>query len=162
MASTHSNPAMALMSAEQDQRVVALKRQGLTFLQIASELAISKSQAHRAFQRALNRIPADDVRAYREEQLEHIELAREVVLDVLSSYTENLLVSREGDVIEAGEDFTSVLGAVDRLVKLDDHEAKLLGLYAATRISVDAEQAAERIKALLRRAADEPDADEQP
>lgn len=134
MASTHSHADVALLSAEQDQRVVELKRQGLTFVQIAGELAISKSQAHRAFQRALNRIPAEDVRAYREEQLQHIALAREVVLDVLSSYTENIVVSHDGEVIENGEDFTSVLGAVDRLVKLDDHEAKLLGLFAKTQI----------------------------
>lgn len=134
MTATHGDPVVALNSAEQDQRVVDLKRQGLTFTQIAGELAISKSQAHRSFHRALNRIPADDVRAYREEQLQHIALAREVVLDVLASYTENIVVGRDGEVVNNGEDHGPILAAVDRLVKLDDHEAKLLGAYAKTQV----------------------------
>lgn len=131
-----SDPDRDLSSAEQDEQVVALKRQGLSFVDIGEVLGISKSQAHRAFHRALKRIPAEEVQAYRDEQLQQIALAREVVLDILGDYVKNIVVSHDGDVIENGEDHGPALGAVDRLVKLADHEAKLLGLYAEKKISM--------------------------
>lgn len=134
MPSPHSAPRNALSVAEKQARVVELIRQDYTFQQVANELGISRGYAHKLFRTGIDRIPAENVQAYREQQLADIQLAREVVKEIIASYTQNLLVGRDGDVVENGEDHGPVLAAVDRLVKLDDHEAKLLGAYAKTQI----------------------------
>lgn len=133
MGSINSKPALDLASAEQDQQVIALKRHGLTFQQIAGQLDISSSQAHRAFHRGLRAIVEPEVTAYRSEQLALIETAREAVLDVLTAA--HVTVS-EGRALRDVTDHMPVLQAVDRLLKLADHEAKLLGLYAEQRVSL--------------------------
>lgn len=137
MGAVHSKPEQDLALAERDTQIVELKRSGLTFEEIGQQLDISRATAHRGFYRALRRVGADQVKAYREQQLQHIELAREVVLDVLASYTRNVAIAGEGDVVDLGEDHGPVMGAIDRLVRLQDHEAKLLGLYAATKMQTD-------------------------
>jgi DNA-binding CsgD family transcriptional regulator len=137
MGATHSRPEQDLAIADRDAQIIDLKRQGLTFEEIANQLGISRPTAHRGFHRALRRVGADQVQAYRDEQLQHLALAREVVLDVLASYTRNVAIAGEGDVVDLGEDHAPIMSAVDRLVKLDDHEAKLLGMYAATKLQTD-------------------------
>lgn len=135
MGAVHSKPADDLARADQDAQILELKRQDLTFEQIADQLGISRAGAHRGFHRALPRIPEPAASAYRAEHLARLELARSVVLDILAAkhvtVSQGVVVRIDGQPIE---DDGPTLAAVDRLVKLDEREAKLLGLDSAEKI----------------------------
>lgn len=148
MDTRHGKPARDLAAAEQQRDVVALKRGGLSFAEIGQRLGISKSQAHRAFYAALDRIVEPEVVAMRAEQLARIELEREEALDIMGA--EHLVVSNghvvspitghddEGDPVYGDPliDQSPPLAAIDRLIKLDDQEAKLVGMYPKTEHNV--------------------------
>lgn len=148
MGAVHSKPADDLAQADRDARIVELKRQDLTFDQIAKELGISRTAAHRGFHRALPRIVAPAVEAYRAEHLARLEYARTIVMDILATrhvtisngHVVSEIVGRddEGNPIygEPYEDDGVILAALDRLDKLDDREAKLLGLNAKAEVNV--------------------------
>ena len=155
-----NHPDQAASAAEKDARVVELVNEGHTFQQIADQWGVTKSVIHRRFHRALERIPQKAVEDYRTAQLVRLAAARQAVMDVLTA--KHVVVSNGHIVSEivgnhplvdendephpqAGEpiygdpliDDGPVLAAVDRLVKLDDQEAKLLGLYAAAKVEHD-------------------------
>ncbi|HTI77439.1 MAG TPA: hypothetical protein VL634_20740 [Mycobacterium sp.] len=141
-------PFASLTMVERDDRIVKLKREGKSFQQIADELGISKSGAILGFQRVKARVNerADaNYEAYRDEQLARIATMRAVVEDVVHAkhvtISNGHVVSRIiGEDEETGrpiygepyEDDAPVLAAVDRMIKLDEREAKLLGLDAKT------------------------------
>lgn len=138
MGAPHSQPKTDIERAERDAQILELKRQDLTFAEIAEELGISKTAAFNAFHRALPRIPEPAAAAYRTEHLARLELARQAVLEVLTN--RHLTVSN-GQVIRVDgktlEDDGPVLAAVDRLLRIDEREAKLLGLDAPTKSRVE-------------------------
>lgn len=153
MSPPHGKPLSDLAMAERDQKVVALKRQDLSFQQIADHLGISKAGAIRSFQRAKRRVDAAsaaDYAAYRDEQLASIAAMREVCDEIIAarhvSISNGHVVSEitghdeDGNPIygDPYEDDAPVLAAIDRRIKLDDQEAKLLGLYAPVKQTVDA------------------------
>lgn len=130
---------------------------GLTFREIAAELDYSVGYMHKVFTNALRKIPAQAVEDYRADQLARIQLERQALLDILAAH--HVVVSNGHIVSEivghyplktdngedhplAGQpifgeplvDSAPVMQAVDRLIKLDDQEAKLVGAYAATKI----------------------------
>jgi hypothetical protein len=122
-------PRRDLSTADLQAKVVGLVREGKTFRDIATQLDISKTYAHRLFHGGVNRIPAENVQAYRERQLADIELARAAVMEILGG--ENYVVQngrivkpilgRNEDTgeLEFGDpldDPAPVLAAVDRLV----------------------------------------------
>lgn len=125
-------------------RIVELRDQGLTFPEIAEDIGISHQAAWNHYQKAMRDIPAPIIAAHaqriearREEQLRRIDMSREAVIAVLAA--RHITISNGIAVRVDGEpilDDAPVLQAVDRLVKLDDQEAKLLGLYAPTRQEV--------------------------
>lgn len=143
-------PTANLAMHERDNRIVELKREGRSFQQIADELGISKSGAILGFQRVKARVDqrADrNYEAYRDEQLARIATLRAVVEDVM--HARHVSISN-GHVVseivgtdpvtdkpiygDPYEDTAPTLAAVDRMVKLDEREAKLLGLDAKTEI----------------------------
>jgi hypothetical protein len=143
-------PLSDLAMAERDTQVVALKRQDLSFQQIADHLGISKAGAIRSFQRTKRRIDNAtdaDYAAYRDEQLAAIAAMREVCDEIIAarhvSISNGHVVSEikgiddDGNLIygDPYEDDAPVLAAIDRRIKLDDQEAKLLGLYAKVEVS---------------------------
>lgn len=148
MATTHGGAQDDLAATEKQNRVVEAVRQGHSFREIAELMGLSKSQAHRLFRAGLDRIPADNVQAYREEQLADLALARQVVMDVLAA--EHVVVS-QGHIVkpitgvdadgnhEYGEplfDDGPVLAAVDRLVKIQERQARILGSDADEKINL--------------------------
>jgi predicted DNA-binding protein (UPF0251 family) len=141
MSAPYSKPLSDLATDELDQRVVDLKRAGLSFQQIADELEISKSAAHRAFQRARKRLheaTSEDVAEWVAEQVGRIQLEREAVMDVLEArhvHVSNGVLVRDQDGKPILDD-APVLQAVDRLVKLDDQETKLLGRYPKAEVDL--------------------------
>jgi hypothetical protein len=143
------DPEATAAATEREAVIVRLKREGLTFDEIGQRFGVSKQVVHRQFHRAIRRGLTVQVDAYRDEQLARIEAAREVVMDVL--HARHVVVSNGHVVSEiTGQDAEGkpiygeplvddgpVLAAVDRLVKLDDQEARLLGLYAAAKVETD-------------------------
>ncbi len=132
------------ISAERRAEIVRLRDEGLTFREISAEIGLSLRAVWKHYQNAMRDIPAGIVEAHAEnaavrkaEQLRRIDMQREAVVEVMTA--KHVTVS-QGRVVrdDDGEpilDDAPVLAAVDRLVKLDDEEAKLLGLYAEQKIS---------------------------
>jgi AcrR family transcriptional regulator len=131
-------------SAERRKRIVELHNQDLGFREIAAEMGLSVSTVWNHFQKAMRLIPAEAVAAHAElaaqrlrEQLQRIDMERETVMEVLTAF--HVTVS-QGRVVDLDgkplADTAPVLAAVDRLHKLDDQEAKLLGLYSKTEVNI--------------------------
>lgn len=138
MPALHSEPQRLAEQAEQDAQIVRLKRAGLTYDEVATQLGISPSSAFRGFHRAIRNTPRPDVEAFRDEQLARIQAMRERITDILER--RQMAISHGKVVMHNGEpvlDDSIALQAADRLAKLDDQEAKLLGMYPATRVQAD-------------------------
>lgn len=122
-------------------RVVELRTQGLAFREIAAEMGLGLATVWRHYEYAMREIPAQFVAvaaqqeaARRAEQLQRIDMEREVVLGILEA--DHVTVSN-GKIMDGVVDHGPNLAAVDRLHKLDDQEAKLLGLYAEQKLKAD-------------------------
>jgi hypothetical protein len=148
MGAVHGKPAADLALAEQDAKIIELKRQDLTFQQIAEELGISRAAAHRGFHRGLPRVTEPAAIAYRADHLARLELMREVVMGILG--TRHVSISN-GEVVreitgqddegkpvygEPYEDDSVVLAAAATLLKIDERESKLLGLDSAKKVDM--------------------------
>ncbi|MCG5549170.1 helix-turn-helix domain-containing protein [Halorhodospira halochloris] len=111
---TSNTAAARLKSAERKARALELRQTGMTYADIGRELGISNAQAHRLVSGALQEIRK---RASEEaEQLRTLELSR------LDQLHHALWESALG-----GE-----LRAIDRLLRIMERRAKLLGLDAPT------------------------------
>lgn len=137
---------MSDVKAERAKRVAdvaTLRDSGLTYQQIAGQLHISPSTAWSDYEEYCNELRHGDPQiqeAAKEAlwgQLARIKAEREAVARVLTARhltVSNGIVARlDGEPIE---DDGPVLAAVDRLVKLDDQEAKLLGIYAEKKVAL--------------------------
>jgi hypothetical protein len=154
MSAPYGKPVADLAMAERQQKIVTLKRDGLSFQQIADQLGISKAAAIRGFQAVKRRVDTaadDDYIEYKSEQLARIATMREVVADIVAArhvtisngHVVREIIGRddegEPEYGDPYEDHSPVLAAIDRLVKLDDQEAKLLGLYPKQAVSISRE-----------------------
>lgn len=119
-------------------RVLELRGEGKTFREIAAAMGISLGLVHGDFETALREIPAKSVEAYREHQAAELNKLRAIVQDVVER--RHVIVS-EGRVVhddddEPLEDDGMVLAAIDRLMKINDREAKLFGLDARPEVQI--------------------------
>lgn len=149
MASRHSDPRKRAEIAERNAQIVALKNEGLTFREIAERMGISRMTAYNGFTEALERIGEPEVAAYRAEQIARLAGMRQAVMDVLASKHVTIQqgrVVRERTGTDANgnpvygpaiEDDGPVLAAVDRLLKIEEAERKLLGLDAKPEVQVN-------------------------
>jgi hypothetical protein len=132
-------------TAQRDAEAARLRSDGLSYQQIADKLGYShRENARRAVSRALLAIvaePAEDLRA--------LELARldQMWIDVLEVLRREHVTVSHGRVIyseETGQpiiDDGPVLSAIDRLLRIQDRRAKLLGLDAPSKhevVTIDA------------------------
>lgn len=128
----------SLETAKRDAEAAQLRAEGKTYDQIAEALGFSdRSLARRAVERALAatvREPADELR-----QLELIRLDALWVEAVKVMTTEHITVNN-GRVIEVDgvplKDDGPTLSAIDRLLKIMERRAKLVGLDSATKVEV--------------------------
>lgn len=112
---------------------IKLRVRGKTIREIAEALSIGVATAHDDVRTAMTEIAKeaeDNVLAQRGTELARLERALEVVESVLTSAPNQ---DDGGDELQ--------LKALDRLVKIQDQRAKLLGLYAPTKSEVDAKVA---------------------
>ena len=142
MAGEHGNQRHE--SAVKRARIVELRDAGLTFREIGEEIGLAVAAVWNHYQAAMRAIPAAAVAVHHEnaaarldEQLRRVDMEREAVMAVLTA--RHITISNGVAVRVDGEpvlDDAPVLTAVDRLVKLDDQEAKLLGLYAEQKVNL--------------------------
>lgn len=146
------------MSAERnsadDDRIAArqaealqLRVRGKTIREIAAALQVSVGQAHadlQAAKRSYAKQAEEDVQAERGLDLSRLERALKVVEDVLCEPEPERGPGEEPleheDAIETSRELK--LKALDRLVKIQEQRAKLLGLYAPERRELEAKVAA--------------------
>lgn len=127
-------------TAARDAEAARLRVRGLTYRQIADELDMAgPGKAYEAVQRLLRETvqeAADDLRSV---ELERLDQMYQAALKVLE--TEHYAVSH-GKVIYLEDggpplaDDGPVLQAIDRLLKVQERRAKLLGLDAPTKANV--------------------------
>lgn len=125
-------------TAKREAEAAALRSQGKTYDQIAEILDYSdRSAARKAVERALAaavREPADEVR--------HLELIRLDALwvEAVKVMTTEHITVNNGRVIEVDgvplKDDGPTLSAIDRLLKIMERRAKLLGLDSAAKVEV--------------------------
>jgi len=127
----------SIETAERDAEAARLRARGLSYRAIAARMGVDVSTAHAAVQRALKATveePAADVRVL---ELERLDRMYETVMGVLER--KHVTVSN-GKVVtlddEPIEDDGPVLAAVDRLLRIQERRAKLLGLDAEKKINL--------------------------
>jgi transcriptional regulator with XRE-family HTH domain len=159
-----SEPISRNRTADRDFDIWQRYTQGETQQQLAEHFGIAQQTVSFILARMRDDIPVEERRARQRRQIADLDHLRREALELVEadptpaySNGKPILLA---DGVTIAEDHTGRVRAMDLVVKLQEREAKALGTDAATRISVEAEQAGERIKALLRRAvAPQPDDD---
>lgn len=140
-----------LATAERDAEACRLRARGRTYQQIAVELGMyDKSGAYAAVQRALVdtvKEPADEVRQLELIRLDEMHRAALGVMEATHYVVDKgaVVLWEDLPLIDDGP----VLAAVDRLLRIQDRRAKLLGLDSPQRVSIDAQNLGEDIKGLI-------------
>lgn len=146
-------------TAKRDAEAARLRGRGWSYQRIANELGVSKGTAYEAVRRALNDTLTEPAAEARTLELERLDEMHAAVLAVLErehvTVSQGKVVRRrvgvetddngaevldgEGKPIPVYEDVLDdapVLQAVDRLLRIAERRAKLLGLDAPTRAEV--------------------------
>jgi hypothetical protein len=126
-------------TAERRRRALQLRQAGASLSQIGEHLGVSESRACRIVQDALAatvREPAEEIRALELARLDQLWVEATKVLR-----RQHVTVSNGRVVIHPGtkaplEDDGPVLNAIDRLLKIQERRARLLGLDAPTKHEV--------------------------
>ncbi|MEU4574841.1 hypothetical protein [Nonomuraea sp. NPDC023979] len=127
-------------TAARDAEAARLRSRGLTYRQIAEQLGMAgPGKAHEAVKRVLAETVADAAEDLRQVELERLDQMYQAALKVLEG--EHYAVSHGKVVYLEGEttplaDNGPVLAAIDRLLKIQERRAKLLGLDAPAKTSV--------------------------
>ncbi|MGP3917668.1 hypothetical protein [Nonomuraea sp. 10N515B] len=139
-------------TARRDAEACRLRAQNLTYRQIAAELGVDVHTAYDAVQRGLRdtlQEPADEVRRLELDRLDELaQKAREVMLAThyLVSQGRVVRLTRGGAPLE---DNGPALQAIDRLLRIQERRARLLGLDSPQRVSIDAQNLGEEIRDLI-------------
>ena len=131
-------------TAERDAEAARLRSRGRTYPQIAEELGYcDKGAAHHAVKKILDGIVVEARDLLIKMELDKLDMMTRAVIDVLEG--QHYVVS-DGRIVYIGDkddpdrkellDDGPVLQAVDRLLKIADRRAKLLGLDAPKRVEV--------------------------
>lgn len=108
---------ISITAQERRARAVALRRAGVSFADIASQLGISKSAAHKTVSKALAEL--------------HAELTEQAhLLQAQEADRLDYAQARLAPQIAAGH-----LGAIDRLLRIMERRARLLGLDQPTKVA---------------------------
>ncbi len=132
--------APTLKGAERDREACRLRARRWTYQQISDHLGYGGGpNARRAVQKTLAAIPRDAAEELIQLELDQLDMLTDAVLKVLEA--EHYTVSN-GRLIYLHEDAppltddSPVLAAVDRLLKIQERRARLLGLDAPAKATV--------------------------
>lgn len=149
-------PGRAHEIAELRRRIVELRDESLTYVEIGNIVGRDPSTVWHHYQQAMRQIPATAVEEHQkklaqrlDEQLHRIDMERELLMGIIA--TPHVRISNGRVVREIigrddagkpilGEPFMDdgpIQAAVDRLGRLDDQEAKLLGLYPKQTLAIE-------------------------
>lgn len=161
-----TEPASRNRTADRDFDIWQRYTDGQTQQQIADHYGLTHQAISLIITRMRDDIPVEERRARQRRQIADLDRLREEALerveaDPIPAYSNGKPILL-ADGVSIAEDHTGRVRAIELVIRLQEREAKALGTDAATRISVEAEQAGERIKALLRRVADQPADDDNP
>lgn len=129
------------------KRILQLRREGISFPDIAEELGMTQGYIYKAYKKALREIIVEDVEDLRKLELSKLEALEQEVMKVLAGFHPFISsgqVVRDvvedadgnptvnpttGDIVTVRlQDHAPKLAAVDRAVKLMERRARLLGL----------------------------------
>lgn len=129
-----------IKGAERDREACRLRSRRQTYQQISDALGYgSASNARRAVQKTLAAIPRDAAEELIQLELDQLDMMTAAVIEVLEA---NHYVVSQGRLIYLHEDAppltddAPVLAAVDRLLKIQERRARLLGLDQPTKATV--------------------------
>lgn len=124
----HYPTGMTPERAERAQKVVEMKhRQGLSFAKVAEKLGISESQAHRDYRDAIDAAFKPTVEEFVLEEADRLQLVYQRFLP---------------DMLQR-DDNERAFKAADKVLKVSEQRAKLLGLNAAVKFEVKGERVSE-------------------
>ena len=102
---------------DKEAQCVQFRRMGLTFEQIAKQVGYANGGgAYKAFQRACDRIVAEDIDEIRKVALERLDYALRNVMEAVGRGS---------------------LGAIDRMLRIEERRARLLGLDAPIKQEIE-------------------------
>lgn len=132
MAQGKREDARAIEAAQRRVDALRHRQRGLSYRSIAAQLSISEGQARQDVKRALGDLAKEQ--RLETMSLRQLELSRldDLYLGLAPNIT--LKFDKEGKLIEPLN-----LDAVDRALKIIEQRAKLLGLYAPTKIDMGIE-----------------------
>lgn len=129
-----------LEGAEKDAEAARLHSRGMTLRRIAQQLGYAnESGASKAISRALAAVPVQGVDELRRVQCDQLAYLTAKALEVLEathyahSQSGNLIVGPDGQYLR---DDAPVLNAIDRILRIAERHAKLMGLDAPQRHEV--------------------------
>lgn len=133
-----------LEGAERDREAARLRSRGFSYQEISDDLGYGdRANAYRAVTKLLAGIDIDTREIATKLQLDQLDMLTQATLDVLERF--HYTVS-DGRIVYLGDkgdsdrepllDDGPVLNAVDRLLKIADRRARLLGLDAPKRVEV--------------------------
>lgn len=128
MAATNRNSAAKARKIDDQAKAIELRRMGMGYVEIGKQLSISKSKAHRLVEGAMQELVVTigaDVKELKAEQLSRLD-------GLLATIWPQ---ARKG-----------ALGAVDRVLKIEERRAKLLGLDAPVKVAHGGDKDAPPIK----------------
>ncbi len=111
-----------ILGVEREQRALDLRKSGATYKYIGEALGISEMGAYKAVMRALGKLNAKIIEDA--EPLRRLELER----------LDRMLAAIWAQVVNGNQ------GAVDRALRIAERRARLLGLDAPTRQSIEIEE----------------------
>jgi hypothetical protein len=123
------SPAARARAVERERQVCELRLRGVAFHDIARQLVITPSGAYRAYCRALDKLAPREAELARTEQKERLDRMRAVLWTKAAT--------AKGDA-----ELAKLMG---QLLRVEEREAKLLGLDCASKLSAhDAQEQAGR------------------
>lgn len=147
-----SEPTSRSRTADRDYDIWERYVSGQTQEQIAEHHGLGQQAISRIISRMRDDIPIEERRARQRRQLADLDHLRDEALRLVESapipaYSNGRpILMPDGDT---AEDHTSRVRAMDMVVKLQEREAKALGLDAPTKVSVEAQALADEINAML-------------
>jgi hypothetical protein len=148
--SGHGRFVRTTETAKRDAEAAELRSKGWTYRRIATHFNVDTHTAHDMVSRAILAIVQEPAEEVRRLELARLDEMYQAAMGVLERH--HVTVSN-GRVVKLGDDPIPddgpALQAIDRLLKIQERRARLLGLDAPSRVSVEAETLGREIGRLL-------------
>lgn len=150
-----SEPVSRARTADRDFEIWRRYTDGETQDELAAAFGLAQSTISAIVRRMRDDVPIEERRARQRRQLDDLDRIRGELLTLVEAapipaYSSGRPVRMPDGTI--ADDHTARVKAMDMVVRLQEREAKALGLDAPTRVSVEAQALADEINAMLDKA----------